>query len=486
MNDKIKKQLYSGIFYTALAKYSGIIISLIITGVLSRLLSPNDFGVVAIATVIIAFFNLFTDMGLSPAIIQHKSLSDYQLADIFSFTTWIGLLLALLFFLASTPISAYYNSPILENICRLLSINLFFASINIVPNALFYKNKLFKHIAIRSLFIQAFIGSLSIAAAFTGAGLYALIITPICSSILMFVISFRKFPQRLKLTLGFDTVRQLFSYSMYQFLFNLINYFSRNLDKLLIGKYMTLTDLGYYEKSYRLMMLPLQNITQVITPVMHPVLSDFQNDIKKLSVSYEGIIRFLALIGFSISILLFFTAKEAVLIIFGVQWIQSVEVFRILTLSVGIQIVLSSSGSIFQAAGDTRSLFICGLFSSILNVTGILIGIFVFGTLTAIAWCIVITFTINFMQCYWQMYTVTFKRPIRHFITLFRKASLICILIIGGMLPTYYLTIDTNIYLSATIKGVLYLILLCLSVQWTHEYDIFSKIKELRNKFLKK
>lgn len=486
MNDKIKKQLYSGIFYTALAKYSGIIISLIITGVLSRLLSPNDFGVVAIATVIIAFFNLFTDMGLSPAIIQHKSLNESQLADIFSFTTWIGFVLGLLFFLTSTPISEYYDSPILKNICRLLSINLFFASINIVPNALFYKNKLFKHIAVRSLFIQALIGGISILAALTGAGLYALIITPICSSILMFVISFRKFPQKLKLTLGLNTVRQLFSYSMYQFLFNLINYFSRNLDKLLIGKYMTLTDLGYYEKSYRLMMLPLQNITQVITPVMHPVLSDFQDDMKKLAASYERIIRFLALIGFSISILLFFTAKEAVLIIFGTQWIQSVEVFRILTLSVGIQIVLSSSGSIFQAAGDTRSLFICGLFSSILNVTGILIGIFVFGTLTAIAWCIVVTFTINFMQCYWQMYTVTFKRHIRHFITLFRKTGFICIIIIGGMLPVYYLTLDTNIFLSAVIKGLLYVILLSLSVQFTHEYDLFKKIKELKNHFLNK
>lgn len=124
------------------------------------------------------------------------------------------------------------------------------------------------------------------------------------------------------------------------------------------------------------MMLPLQNITQVITPVMHPIFSDYQNDLQRLGSAYERIMRLLAFIGIPLSVLLFFTAKEVTLIIFGDQWLPSVPVFRILTLSVGVQIILSSSGSIFQAAGDTRSLFICGLFSSLLNVSGMLLGIF--------------------------------------------------------------------------------------------------------------
>ena len=81
MANNIKHQLFSGVFYTALAKYSGIIISLVVAGILARLLSPDDFGVVAIATVIIAFFNLFTDMGISPAIVQHKSHSPYGQAS---------------------------------------------------------------------------------------------------------------------------------------------------------------------------------------------------------------------------------------------------------------------------------------------------------------------------------------------------------------------------------------------------------------------
>lgn len=125
MASNLKQQLFSGVFYTALAKYSGIVISLVVAGVLARLLTPDDFGIVAIATVIIAFFGIFTDMGISPAIVQNKALTEKDLSDIFSFTLWMGAGLSVLFFAASWPIAAYYESPILRTLCQLLCVNLF-------------------------------------------------------------------------------------------------------------------------------------------------------------------------------------------------------------------------------------------------------------------------------------------------------------------------------------------------------------------------
>lgn len=482
MANNIKRQLFSGVFYTALAKYSGVIISLVIAGVLARLLSPDDFGIVAIATVIIAFFNLFTDMGVSPAIIQHKSLTGDDLADIFSFTVWTGIGISVLFFGASWLIADYYESDILRTLCQLLSVNLFFASATIVPGALFYRNKEFKFIALRSFIIQISAGAAAVTAALCGAGLYALIINPIVSSILIFIISYHRYPQRLRFTLGLGVLRKIFSYSAYQFLFNVINYFSRNLDKLLIGKYMGMSPLGYYEKSYRLMMLPLQNITQVITPVMHPIFSDFQNDKAKLATSYERILRFLSFIGLPLSVLLFFTAQEVTLIIFGDQWLPSVPVFRILALSVGVQIILSSSGSIFQAAGDTRSLFICGVFSSVLNVAGMLLGIFYFGTLTAVATCIVATFTINFVQCYWQMYRVTFRRSALPFVRQLISPLVVSLLMAAALVPMQYALEGMNIFLTIIAKGIVSFIIFGVYIQATHEYDLIGKVRSVVSK----
>lgn len=476
----LKQQLVSGVFYTALAKYSGIFISLIVAGVLARLLSPDDFGVVAIATVIITFFGIFTDMGVSPAIVQHKELTEQDLSNIFSFSLWSGAGAALLFFLASWPISTYYNSDILRTLCQLLSVNLLFASANIVPGALFYKNKEFKFIAIRSFVIQIAGGVAAVIAALCGAGLYALIINPILSSILIFGISFKRYPQRARFTLGLPTLRKIFSYSAYQFLFNVICYFSRNLDKLLIGKYMGMAPLGYYEKSYRLMTLPLQNITQVITPVMHPIFSDFQDDSQRMASSYERIVRLLAFIGLPLSVLLFFTAQELTLIIFGDQWLPSVPVFQILTLSVGVQVILSSSGSIFQAAGDTRSLFVCGLFSAILNVGGILLGIFYFGTLEAVAGCICASFTINFGQCYWQMYRVTLhRRSLWLFVKQLLSPLMLSVIGTAVLLPLHHYTEGGNIFITFALKSIVSLCIFVCYVQGTKEYDILGKIRQV-------
>lgn len=452
---EIRKELVSGVFYTALSKYAGIVITLVVTAVLARLLSPDDFGVVAVASVIIAFFGLFTDMGLSPAIVQHKDLSEDQLSELFSFTFFLGIFLAGLFFLFAPLIAAYYERPILTTICRLLSVNLFFASVNIVPNALFYRDKAFKYISVRGFSIQLAGGVVAIAAAFWGAGLYALIINPILSSVLIFLVSIRRYPQRLRPTLGIASLRKLFSYSAYQFLFNTINYFSRNLDTLLIGRYIGMVALGYYDKAYRLMTLPLQNITQVITPVMHPILSDYQNDRQKLGQSHEKIARLLAAIGFPLSVFLFFSSKEITLLFFGDQWMASVPVFRILSLSVGVQVVLSSSGSIFQAAGDTRSLFISGVFSSILNVSGIVLGVFYFKSLEAVAVCLCISFSLNFMQCYLQMYMVTLGRSLGLFFKQLVGAllfSAILVFVLGGisyLLPGFQL----NLLWSLFVKG---------------------------------
>jgi PST family polysaccharide transporter len=478
MADGIKKQLFSGVFYTALAKYSGIIITLVVSGILGRLLSPDDFGVVAIATVIISFFALFTDMGISPAIVQHKSLTKQDLCDIFSFTIWMGLILAALFFAGAGPIARYYDNESLLPLCRLLSINLFFAAVNIVPNALFYKNKEFRLLAIRTFAIQVICGGLAVGAAFAGAGLYALTINPILSGLLIFIVCMHKYPLRPSFTLGLTAIKKIFSYSAYQFMFSLINYFSRNLDKLLIGKQLSMESLGFYEKSYRLMMLPLQNITAVITPVMHPVFSDFQDDKTKLAASYEKVVKLLAFIGIPLSAYLFFCSRELMLIIFGDQWMPSVPVFSILAISVGVQVIMSSSGSIYQAAGDTRSLFICGLFSAILNVSGIVLGVCYWGTLKAVALCIVVTFTINFVQCYFQMYRYTFRRNPMHFVK--QLISPIILGIISALIlwPVDKFTADFSIIISFIIKSVIELVVFITYIQLSGEMDLIGEVKK--------
>ena len=312
----IKQEMISGIFWTAVQKYSGLIVQIIVTAILARLLTPEDFGVVAVATVLIAFFTLFTDMGIGPAIIQKQDLTQEDLNSIFSFTIWGGILLAVLFFLAAYPISAFYKEDSLALICQLLSVNLLFAAWNIVLNALINKNKRFKFIAERTLLLQVICGIISVFAAYHGLGLYALLISPILTSIGVFILNYRQYPLQFSWQIRTDALKKIFSYSSFQFLFNFINYFSRNLDKLIIGRFFSMNELGYYEKSYRLMMLPLQYVTNVITPVMHPILTSLQNDYKSLAEKYNKIIKLIATISFPLGVFLYFAAVLFLFLIF--------------------------------------------------------------------------------------------------------------------------------------------------------------------------
>lgn len=482
----VRKQLTSGVFYIAIAKYAGIVISLAVSGVLARLLSPSDFGIVAVATVIITFFSIFSDLGIAPAIIQYKKLTGEELNGIFSFTIWSGLAVSLLFFGSSWLIASYYDSPQLVRICQFLSVNLLFAAMNIVPNALLYKQKRFRFIAMRNLCVQGSVGTIAVIAALSGAGIYALLINPIVSSIVLFIVNLREHPLRVRWTAGLQPLRTIFAFSAYQFSFNVINYFTRNLDKLLIGKYMGMSPLGFYEKSYRLMMLPLQNITNIISPVMHPIFSDFQHDLRKLSESYLKVVRVLAWIGFPLAAVLYFTAPELILLIFGSQWEASVPVFRILALSVGVQVVMSTSGSIFQAAGSTHILFLSGLLSALLNAGGICLGIFGFRSLDAVAWCICISFSVNFVQAYWLMYYRTFRLPWGPF---WRKLA--SPLLLGVLLWSILWGFDRilparELFFTLIAKGVLSLVIWGGYLQLTGEFNILGRLSALSGKFFKR
>ena len=275
----IKKDLVSGIFFTAISKYSGIIVSLVISGVLARLLSPEEFGVVGVATVIIVFFNILGDIGIGPAIIQRDNLNNSDLKSIHTFTTLIGVFLALCFFCSSWIIAKFYNNESLLYICQLLSISIIFNCFGIVPQNLQYKAKNFKRIAFITLGIQITIGVLSIIFAYFGGGVYALVFSQLGSSLLTSLTYNWYSKIAFSIHIHINSLRKIASFSIYQLLFNIVTYFSRNLDKILVGKYIGLSQLGYYEKSYRLMLMPLQNISFVIAPVLLPVFSDIKDNV---------------------------------------------------------------------------------------------------------------------------------------------------------------------------------------------------------------
>lgn len=465
--------LRKGIAINFVSRYSNILIQIIITSILARLLTPKEFGIVAVVTVFTTFFSLLGDMGVGPAIIQDKTLSKKELSDIFIFTFFVAIVSSICFYMFSHFIVYFYNDVVYLTIGKLLCINILFSALSIVPNAILFKDKQFKIVGIISISVNCISGLITIILAFKGFSYYSLVLNSIIQSMLMFLFKFYFSKLKLNLSFNISTIKKIANYSIYQFLFNIVNYFSRNLDNIFIGKFMGGTALGYYDKAYKLMLYPVQNLTFVVTPVLQPILSDYQDNIDIIYDKYKNILKILSLIGIFISIFCFFSSKEIILIMYGEQWIGSVIIFKILSLSIAIQMILSSVGAIYQSTGYVDKLFFTGVLSAVFMVVSIIIGV-KSGLMQYVAIALDIAFLISFLINYYVLITKVFRKKFISFIMIF-KSNVIIIVI---MILCYYLfrkNID-NIFISMIYKLVILTVSYIIGLLITKEHKLILKL----------
>lgn len=332
-----------------------------------------------------------------------------------------------------------------------MALSILFNSLKIVPYAMNAKKLRFKQLGIISVIVYVISGISAIILAYLGFSYYALVINSIISGLLTFSAYYFLAPIKPSFIIHLSSIKKIIKFSTFQFLFQFINYFAGNTDNLLIGKYFSASALGFYDKAYKLMLMPVQNLTWVITPVLHPVLSVYQNEKEIIYNTYYKIVKLLAIIGFPLSVFLYFNAAEIINIMFGPQWDHSIPVFKLLALAVGIQIVLSSTGAIFQATNRADLLFYSGLLSTILVLMGILYGVFIGKSLISVGYGILLAFCINVFQAFYLLMKYSLNRSFLKFLKLF----VFPMLLTAGVAAALWLTthiIFSNILISFAIK----------------------------------
>ncbi len=468
----LKGELRSGVIINFITIYSGIAIKLVIWGVLARLLSPEEFGIVAVVAVFTGFFELISSMGFGPAVIQNRRLSDEDNSSIFNFILIVGLVLAFGFYNFSYVISKFYQNEEYIRIGKYLSISVFFHSLTSLPMSLIKKKGEFKKMGAISVSSDFLVGIATIYLAYQGVSYYSLVWRSILSSIYVFVFSYffsgLKFRARFKMS----SVKKIIGVSSYQFFYSLLNYFSKNSDNILIGRYIGIVSLGYYDKAYKLMMYSIQNLTRVINPVLLPIFSNYQEDEKLVYQSYLKLSKLLAIVGMSLSVFLFFTSKEIIFVLFGNQWGKTIPVFKILALTVWMQIVLASSSSVFQSKGRTDLLFLKGVVSSVFMICGILYGVINKNlVLVAYGWLFSLGATLIF--CHWLMFDKIFNKKLKMFFIMLKNPLKIAVTV---FVPMFVFSghIGSNLYIALLGKilsaGIGFLIGLFITKEYNFIY----------------
>lgn len=327
------------------------------------------------------------------------------------------------------------------------------------------------NIAIRDVFVYFISATVAVILALLGFGYYALAIQSVLSALLAFIYNVNV--NKLYFIRKFDknSIKKILNYSTYQFLFNLVNYFSSNLDNLLTGKFMGETELGYYNKAYSLMLYPVNNLSGVITPVLHPVLADYQDNKKIIYEKYLNIVKLLALMGVFVTAVSNLASYELINILYGPNWNDSVETFKLLTMAIVPQMINSSAGSVFQAIGNTKLLFINGLINTIVTAAAIIIGVFLGGNIESLALCIGFAYIFKFFSAFIMLIKIGFKYSFISFIRELVPETLILIVLFVSV--KFYPFSVENIFLSAIAKGLFLLVIYLIMLIITKEYKLY-------------
>jgi PST family polysaccharide transporter len=183
--------------------------------------------------------------------------------------------------------------------------------------------------------------------------------------------------------------------------------------------------LGAYDKAYQLMKYPLMLLTFAMTPAIQPVIRKHAGDPVQVESIHRDFTFKLSLIGAAAGLAMFVLADWAVLIALGDQWLEVIPVIRILAIAIPVQVVLSTSGSFFQAMNRADLLFLSGTLSAVVMVGAIVAGI-IQRDIELLCWCLVAAFHINFVQAYYYMYRKVFTAPLRwHLIRMLPAAAVI-------------------------------------------------------------
>jgi PST family polysaccharide transporter len=305
------------------------------------------------AAVVIGFIELFKDLGTATAVIQRKDPSQALLASMFWLNSGFGLVTTLVLYLVAPLAGAFYREPQVIPIMQVLSLSLLLSGFSNLQMSLLERNLEFDKLARIEIGTALFAALVGIAAAFLGHGAWSLVYQMLAGNLLGTLLLWSASRWRPSWQFNWAETRSVMSFSLNLTGGNIFNYFARNADKFLIGRFLGSQDLGYYDLAYRLMLFPLQGISTVIGRVMFPLYSRMQDDAGQFSRAYLKVASAIALMSFPLMLGLAALAEPFVLTLFGAAWMPVIPLLLILAPLGAVQSILTTVGHIYTAKGRT-------------------------------------------------------------------------------------------------------------------------------------
>ena len=345
------------------------------TMVLARLLTPGDFGLIAMVTAITGFVAMFKDAGLSMATVQRKDITHEQVSTLFWINVGLSALVMLVLAALAPAIAAFYSEPRLVWITLALAGTMLFGGLTVQHQALLRRQMRFKALAIVEVATMAFSIAVAIAMALLGFGYWSLVGMAAGAALANAVLVWALCDWKPGVPARHCGAASMLQFGGHLTGFTFLNYFTRHADNLIVGFVLGSGPLGIYSKAYNLLMLPIRQINTPVGSVMLPALSRLQDKPDRYCRAYTQAISAIAMVGMPIVVCAFVLADEAVAVLLGPGWEQAAVVFRWLAPAAFIGTVNVAPGWLCVSLGRAGTQLRWAMLSAPICIVAFMIGV---------------------------------------------------------------------------------------------------------------
>lgn len=439
MGQDLKQKTISSMIWNAIQRFGTMAISFVGNMVLARILSPDDFGCIGMLAIFISLAETFIDGGFGSALIQKKNPTQEDYSTIFFWNLFVAVFLFIGLFFASPLVARFYHMPILADILKATSLILVINSFAVIQTNILTKNLEFKLIAKINLIAMCVGVAVGICLAYKGWGVWSLVVKNLLAAFVSSVMLWLLTSWRPSFIFSWKSFKSLFSFGSLLLISRLMNSLFENIQGLVIGRYYTAKDLGYYSQAKKIDQIPSSSISQIVTRVTFPVFSSISDDKTALRNAVKKNILCTSYLFFPLQILLILISRELVILLLTDKWVDSIPLFRIMCIYSMFISLNSINSNIYIAMGNSKLYFWVQLIKKTIGVTLLVLGIS-FGVI-GVTWSLAVSGII-----WWIISSSVNSRTISYgFIEQLKDVFPFLVLSIVIGVPLYYATSFINL-----------------------------------------
>jgi len=323
---------------------------------LARLLFPEDFGLIAIAMIIINAIALFREMGIESALVYRKDQIKEAADTAFIMLPFIGISLYTTAFLLAPYAAEFYNESAIDEIIKISGITLILTSFSSIPITLFAKNLNFKKRMTPEVVSNISYSIITVFLALQGFRVWSLVYGGLAAGFIGLVTVWAITPYRPSLRFDKKLAMEMITYGKYVLGAQIVIFILINIDNAVIGKILDIRALGYYAMAYSIANLPATNITHILGKILFPTYSKLQDDKKKFSMLFLKVVEYVSFLTVPASFMIFIFSPELIQYVIGIKWIPALIPLRILCIAGMLRSVTATTGDVFKAIGKPKLL----------------------------------------------------------------------------------------------------------------------------------